>query len=261
LDLVKTKAAILAVCVALIGFAAPAADLPLTFEGYFGSASNLLFRMRSSRADGTAVDTWSRVGESVAGFQLVRFDAQTQMLVVRDAAGKESALTLPDSWVRVEVRLSDEEFKALRRYTGHPREPNPPVLSRQMARAFWRRLNEEVMEKFGPLPPGVTLSFDGSDLPEEGKARLAKAEKASAERGGRLVVARNADRFGIAEMPLNSFQLPEPFTRNLTQDDWDELVTLSLAAIAGDFWKTGNMYSIRDGSVLRGDGRAGNLGW
>jgi hypothetical protein len=238
----RRVALLAALAVGAIGFEASASDLPLTFEGYFSSASNLFFRMRLTRADGTTVDTWRRVGESVADFQLVRFDGKTQALVVRDVAGRESELTLPEGRVRGDERLSDEEFKALRKYIEYPREPQPPVLSRQMARAFWRRMNEEVIEKFGPLPPGVALSFDSSGLPEEGKIRFDSAEKASAERGGRIFVARNADRFGIAGLPMNPFQLPESFTRNLTPDDWDELATLSLLAISGDFWSKGNMY-------------------
>jgi hypothetical protein len=244
-----------------IGFAAPAPDLSLTFEGYLGNTSNLFFRVRSKRADGTAVDTWNRVGESVAGFQLIRFNGKTQALVVRDATGKERELVLPEGRVLRDVRLGDEEFKVLRRYLENPQEPNLPILSREIARAFWLRMNEELIEKFGPLPPGVILGFDRSGLPEEGKIRYDNAEKVCAERGQRIFVTRNADRFGIASAPLNAFQLPEPFTRNLTPDDWDELVTVSLLAIAGDFWNKGNMYSIKDGSTQRGDGKPGNLGW
>src|SRR3954471_10450623 len=92
----RRVALLVVLAIGAIAFAAPAPDLRLTFEGYFGSASNLFFRMRSTRADGTAVDSWNRVGESVAGFQLVRFDGKTQALVVKDTTGKESELALPE---------------------------------------------------------------------------------------------------------------------------------------------------------------------
>ena len=208
----------------------PERELP-EFVGVLRSPSTgAMVSIRWTSDAGVTLQAWGSVGQRIGPFEIQSFDDRTDTLVLKHASGKVHRIALPDS--RVTPALGDEEFATLKSYLPGLKDvpPDPPVLSREKARAFWLRFLESLHI---PPDPTLLLDFTGASLPAGEQAEYRESMQ-RAKTSGQMIaleVRNDGERHGVT-FPTNFFSFPEPFLRNLAESDREELDRLTLDLVA-----------------------------
>ncbi len=206
----KTKLVLFAVAAAVALHGEPAEQhgsqtLP-RFNGYMGSGSEQWFALTANNPDGSLLkQAWIKVGQEIAGFEIVSFDRKSEMLTLKNPAGNSVQLAMVDS----KVRSAGE----------------PPKLSRDDARQYAANEVATYLKKIRSEHPDrdVLVNPNLAAMPEGERQKFMQRQESFKQRTGGaqyLIPFRSADgRWGTALSVGEARNLPPPVLDSLSEDD------------------------------------------